>query len=124
MKKYKYLIIVIIILIIIGTFLIIKKINKRECEMYTGGGFTLIYNTNSNEKINDVHICIACSPDSYEELPTPKKDGYIFDGWYYDKNFKSKVYGTSTMNINPKAKKVDGCAVGYKDITIYAKWKK
>lgn len=36
-------------------------------------------------------VGIACSPDSYRELPIPVRDGYIFDGWYYDKDFTKKL---------------------------------
>ena len=73
-----------------------------------------------------MHICIACSPDSYEDLPIPIRDGYKFDGWYYDKEFKNPVEGTSSLDIKPIiiTSKKEWCIIGYKDMTIYAKWKK
>lgn len=51
---------------------------------------------------------------SYEKgdeisLPNPKKDGYKFEGWYLDPDFKEPFVSSE---------KVDG------DITLYAKWKK
>ena len=44
------------------------------------------------------------------ELPIPKKDGFIFDGWYTDPDFK----GDPVTKIDPNAKG---------DLKFYAKWK-
>lgn len=46
--------------------------------------------------------------DNYGELPTPKRSGYTFDGWYTDVNAGNKV--TSNMTISNV------------DTTIYAHW--
>lgn len=43
------------------------------------------------------------------DLPTPKKDYYFFDGWYYDKALTEKATKESILK-NPS------------DITLYAKW--
>ena len=69
-------------------------------------------------------VGIACSPDSYRELPIPVRDGYIFDGWYYDIVFTKKIEFTSSIDIKPVPKYDNKCQVGFEDIEIYAKWKK
>lgn len=99
--------------------------SKTDCEGITGGSFNLVFNTNDGEKIENMHVCIACPPDSYENLPEAKKDGYVFAGWFYDSEFKNAVTATSSLDIEPKAKKdKNGCVTGYEDITLYAKWEK
>ncbi len=54
---------------------------------------------------------ISCeSVSTYEtisELPTPSKDGFIFEGWYYDINLNDKVNLGDPLNSN---------------ITLYANW--
>ena len=120
----KKVIIVFSTLILVFIIYLIISINKKnECIPFSGGSYNLIFITNSEEKIEDISVCIACPPDSYDNLPTPKKNGYIFDGWYYDKKLKNKVTGTKTNDI-PPVSEIDknNCAVGYKDIELYAKW--
>lgn len=102
-----------------------KKETKKEekCTPIDGGSFSLILNTNGGEQISNMSVCIACSPDSYENIPTPKRDGFNFDGWYYDKEFKNKISFTNTKDfkaVQEKDKK--GCVIGYKNIEIFAKW--
>ncbi|MBR3210750.1 MAG: InlB B-repeat-containing protein [Bacilli bacterium] len=132
-KKIKIILGILIVVIMAATALIILWMNqskeettptpKKECEPFTGGGYTLYFDTDGGQKIDSMRVCIACSPDSYEEIPTPTKEKDTFEGWYYDKAFKKKVTEKSTKDIKPVAK-VDrnGCQTGYKDITIYAKW--
>ncbi len=122
----KIIIILVIISLIIGIVLYFINKNRDDCHAITGGGFTLFFETNGGNEINPMHVCIACPPDSYDDLPVPVKDGYIFVGWYYDKNFKNSVDGMNSLNIKPNAitSKKEWCIIGYKDVTIYAKWKK
>ena len=101
-----------------------KEDKEEKCSPITGGSFSLIFETDSNNKIDTMSICIACSPDSYKEIPKPSKDGYDFDGGYYDKEFKTKVEATNTIDITPIPIKDKDCITGYQDITLYAKWKK
>lgn len=100
-----------------------KEKVKKKCIPFTGGSFSLIFNTNGGEEIDSMSICIACSPDSYLDIPTPKKDGYNFDGWHYDKDFTKKIEFTNTKDFKaiPKYDK-DKCMIGYEDIEIFAKW--
>lgn len=44
-----------------------------------------------------------------EMLPTPQKDGFIFEGWYTTKGYVYKVQAGDTIN---------------KDLNLYAKWSK
>ena len=121
MSNIKYIVVFVIIIIILS-FIVIVNNKKEECSPISGGGFTLIFETNSEVKIDSMHVCIACPPEAYDEIPIPVRDGYTFVGWYYDKKFKNKVTVTSTLDITPKAELKKGCLVGYEDITIYAKW--
>ena len=47
--------------------------------------------------------------DSINRFATPKKEGYTFDGWYKDSNYKTKINGI--------AKGTTG------DINVYGRWK-
>lgn len=127
------LFIILLGLLVIGTIvLIVLKNNdrtttlpeKKECLPFTGGGFDLIYETNGGEELQSEHVCIACSPDSYASIVTPKREGYKFEGWYYDSEFEKPFEGKSTLDITPVSKFEEGCNVGYKDIVLYAKWEK
>jgi len=63
------------------------------------------FNTNGGNKIDSKIIGYS---DKLDELPTPIREGFIFDGWYIDSSF-SEEFGINTMI--------------YEDITLYAKWK-
>ena len=123
MKRTILIIVSVTVLIIIGT-LIFAASNISECEGISGGSFGLIYETNGGESLELSSVCIACPPDTYADLPVPVKEGYTFDGWYYDKKLTKKVDGTSTLDVEPNPVLVkDACITGYKDVTLYAKWK-
>lgn len=142
MKKKYFLIIIVVSIIIIGSILLLfttkskeknetKKTNQRKvsiaeekCTPITGGSFNLILNTDSEQTIDNMTICIACAPDTYQDLPIPVKEGYEFDGWYYDSEFINKVETTNTIDIKPIPKKDKDCTIGYEDITLYAKYLK
>lgn len=98
---------------------------KKDCAPFTGGSFNLIFNTNGGEEIDSMSICIACSPDSYKDIPIPVKEGYKFMGWFTDKKFTNRITFTNTKEFKsvPKYDK-DNCMIGYEDIEIYAKWDK
>ncbi len=122
MKK----IIIVITLLLVVTILLLIKFNNEDNECYSisGGSFGIIYNTNGGESLELSSVCIACPPNSYSTLPVPTKEGYTFDGWYYDKEFTKKVDGDSTLNVEPNPILEKGtCITGYNNVTIYAKWK-
>jgi len=122
MKKNIILVAIIIILIGIMTIMIIDNNKKEKCSSITGGSYNLIFNTNSDQEIETMNICIACNPYTYKDIPKGEKEGYKFEGWYYDKELTKKVEVKNTKDISPIPKKKDGCTIGYKDINIYAKY--
>ena len=125
MKKKQRIIIFILLVIIIILSVILGYVIKNkfvECEPFTGGMFKIIYETNGDGELENQNVCIACSPDSYEDILVPTKEGYNFVGWYYDKELTKEVKVTNTMDITPVDDIKDGCKIGYKDITLYAKW--
>ena len=65
---------------------------------------------------------IRYSTDS-SSLPVATREGYIFKGWYYDKDYKSQVETSKVSEIKIyEIKNLGNCIVGYNDITLYAKW--
>ena len=101
----------------------INKTKNNKCVPITGGSFNLIFNTNGGNEIEGMHVCIACSPESYEDLPIPVKEGFDFDGWYYDNEFKTKVEATNSIDIKSVAEyDKNKCMIGYKDIELFANW--
>ena len=83
-----------------------------KCSDYSDS-YKITYETNGGDKID------AVSVTGNKNLATPKRDGYIFDGWYTDSNFTTKV-----SSITPTEKRTDTCIKGFNDVTIYAKWKR
>ena len=131
MKKVLY--VITILIIIVGTGILMVKLNTKKeeineeepCYSITGGGFTISFNTNSDIKLGDINVCIACAPDTYEDLPIPERLGYTFGGWYYDEELTNKVEATNTLDITPQPiYKQENCISGYKNITLHAKWNK
>ncbi len=102
----------------------IEVTNQKDCEVFTGGNYNLSFETNgAKETIEPINVCIACSPDTYRELPIVTKDGYIFGGWYYDKEFSDIVDIEKTNEIVPQFEyDDDGCIISYKDLVFYARW--
>lgn len=125
--KILLLVISIVIVFLVALFFIIKiPINNKKdnCVPFSGGSFNINFVVNGGENIPSMLVGIACCPDSYRDLPIPVRDGYIFDGWYYDKDFTKKIEFTSSIDIKPVPKYDNKCQVGFEDIEIYAKWKK
>ena len=126
--KTKIMIVIILITIVVGiSFLFLTYKNNStniNCVPFTGGSFNIYFKTNGGNDIPVMHVCIACSPDSYEEIPIPVKEGYIFDGWYYDEDFKERVEYTNSRDFTPVPNyDENGCITSYKNIVMYAKWK-
>lgn len=97
-----------------------KKTSNGECDAIVGGSYTLNFITNNEEvTFESKNVCIACAPDSYEDLPTAEG----LEGWYYDAELTAKVEGTSTKDVNPSPKyNGKDCITGYSDMALFAKW--
>lgn len=81
------------------------EVNKTyKINYITNGGNDLEVETKDSQNVN---------------LQTPNKDGYVFEGWYYDEALSSKATSPLVLKEN---KNDDGCVTGYSDITLYAKW--
>ena len=67
------------------------------------------FDTNDAEE-NFIPMSVARGGTLGEQLPTPRKSGYTFEGWYKDQNFteENKVTGETTFDVNT---------------TLYAKWR-
>ncbi len=102
--------------------LFFKKKKKKECEPIDGGSFRVSY-IDDGVEVYFAHVPIGIPDSDYDNIYTPTKEGYTFDGWYYDKEFTNKVTVTSTGNLphTPEYDE-DNCQTGYKNITLYAKW--
>ena len=116
----------ILFLAVISFFLVAgcgKKQEKaeKECESITGGSFDLIFVTNNDETVPSMSVCIACPPDTYEDLPVLESEDKEFEGWYYDADFTKKVEVTNSKDITPVPNDPK-CVTDYNDITLYAKW--
>ena len=100
-----------------------ENMTKKKCMPFTGGSFNLIFDTNGGEELESMNICIACSPDSYLDIPIPEKEGSKFLGWFTDKEFTNPIHFTNTKDLKsvPKYDK-NNCMIGYENITIHAKW--
>ena len=95
----------------------------KQCKPFTGGSYTLKFDTNGGDEIEDMNVCIACSPDSYKDIPIPVKEGYKFLGWFTDKEFTNPIHFTNTKDLKSVPEyDEDKCMIGYQDIKIYAKW--
>ena len=113
--------------LVVGLFVVTGcgKEEKKPCEPLSGGSYTIIFETNDDNPIQNMNVCIACGPDAYEDLPVLESDDKTFDGWYFDPEFGDKVTATNSMDIVPRAKydkDDEDCVIGYNNVTLYAKW--
>ena len=117
-----------IIFVIIGTISLIYKYifdtRDNNCVPFSGGSFHINFVVNGREKLSSMLVGIACSPDSYDNLPIPVRDGYLFEGWYYDEELTKKVEVTNSVDIKPVPRFDNKCQVGFEDIIIFAKREK
>ena len=57
---------------------------------------------------------------SNADLSALKKEGYTFDGWYLDKEFKTKATKIDAKEV----KDAKNCITGYEDVAVYGKFVK
>ena len=78
-----------------------------------GGSYTVIHNTNGGSQIADKTVSIGTAPGANGAIPTPTRQGYIFDGWYLESTYETRITQYDSI----------GGSEG-QTITIYAKWTK
>lgn len=128
MNKFKKILLVLVLSLALTGCGEKKETKKKEvepCVSITGGAYVIIFETNDENPIENMSVCIACAPDTYQDLPVLESEGKEFDGWYYDKALTKKVEVTSSGEIEPSPKyddKDNTCIVGYNNMTLYAKW--
>lgn len=73
----------------------------------TRDDYTLHYVTNGGKHLSSETKSSSWTKD-YEDLPTPIRDGYTFEGWYWDLRLTEPVTGDVKVNKTT--------------VTLYAKW--
>ncbi len=102
---------------------ITKRIEKGECNKNINGSFNIKYNSNGGNDITSMSVSVVVETDNYEDLPIPVRDGFSFDGWYFDIELNNKVEAVNSKDIKPIPEYDNkNCLIGYKDIELYAKW--
>ena len=82
---------------------------KSSSEGSTHDNYTLRYDTNGSETIKSESKNSSWTK-KYEELPVPGRDGYTFEGWYFDSKLTELVE--------------DDIRINRSTITLYAGWSK
>ena len=86
------------------------------------GGYAMYVRYQTNGGSEERADFVVVNSNIIKKLHIPKRYGYVFAGWYYDKALTDRVI----TNILPKLKKdkktdANGCAL-YSDVNLYAKW--
>lgn len=83
----------------------------------------VIFNTDGGTNIEPVLYCSNCDI-STTKIPTTLKEGYTFDGWYYDTELTKKVSGTDFSEIIFTQKYDNNNCLLLTEVNLYAKWNK
>ncbi len=86
--------------------------------------YKIVYNTNGGNKIESFSHCGGCAYAEVPMLPVPKRNGYKFDGWYYDKSLKNKVTVGNALDVTYTKRYDEKGCVTQDTVNLYAKWKK
>ena len=101
------------------------KWEEVTCPEYSGEGIIIRFNTYGGSNIENIKLCPNCKYEDNEipRAPIPTKNGYVFQGWFYDQDFIVQFMGDDLTTIN-KEEVVDEneCVTDYKNITLYAKF--
>lgn len=86
--------------------------------------FEIILNPNGGSLPSGKTVISQCAEcGSNEDIGIPVREGYIFDGWYYDKAFSKKLTGSASNRVEKDpVKNASGCISGYNRVYLYAKW--
>src|SRR5690554_1373547 len=98
MKKTSVLGVILLALLMIIAFTGCDK-NKLNIHFETNGGREI--------------APLATDGKSVVDLPKPTREGYIFEGWFYD-NYTFREEFTNSSLVDTPIKK---------DVTVYAKWR-
>ncbi len=97
---------------------------KKDCPTLSleQSTFEIILNPNGGTLENTmISQCADCG--SSENIASPTRDGYIFDGWYYDKAFSKALIGSASNRVEKSPIiNASGCVTGYNRVYLYAKW--
>lgn len=96
MKSKKILLVLIVVFILLSAF--------AGC---SNNKFTITFDGNGGSNPDS----IVTEKVQLTELPVSDREGYVFEGWYFDKEFTKPFRKTSLINENVNS-----------DITVYAKW--
>ncbi len=106
----------------------LEKTITFSCPAIAGGIPTYNIYFNSNGGSNVQSVTVRNEPNgnnTYPTLPTPKKTGYKFDGWYFDNTFKTKISDLKEdmgkMHFDPEYDEYS-CQKQTRGATLYAKW--
>ncbi|MBQ8659772.1 MAG: InlB B-repeat-containing protein [Bacilli bacterium] len=80
----------------------------------------IVYNTNGGNEIQADYVSSRIPDDS--SLPIPEKDGYIFDGWYYDLDLTKKVEVEEYYDIPFTPAYDSNNCIKMVTTNLYAKW--
>lgn len=110
------------------TFGTIEKTITFSCPAITGGipTYNIYFNSNGGSNVQSVTVQNQSNGNNtYPTLPTPKKTGYKFDGWYFDNTFKTKISDLKEdmgkMEFDPEYDEYT-CPKQTSGTTLYAKW--
>ena len=88
--------------------------------------YRVIYETNGGNKLQDGYVGIngVYSINTKDSLiQTPTKEGYIFEGWYYDEELTKRVTATTVKGVvEQQTGGIVNCGINNLSVVIYAKW--
>lgn len=107
-------------------YLYAKWEKDDKCDIPTSYKVNIKYQTNSDDKFDNLKFTMG-EDNNNITLPTPKKDGYYFIGWYGDSNYRTlvdkDVLTPEELYIYIKTSYKDDKACSFdKEGTLYAKY--
>ncbi len=125
MRKIKSVLIIALTVIMLTSLSLFVACNPNNpTDDSTGQTYTLTFNTDGGNEIQSM----SAKKDETVSLPTPTKDGYLFDGWFTDAEKTNKLNSDSfvvkenitlyagwvegvTVTLDPKGGKLDSTKV-------------
>ena len=83
----------------------------------------VIFNTDGGTNIEPVLYCSNCNISTMK-IPNADREGYTFDGWYYDSELTKKVSVTDFSEILFTQKYDKNNCLLLTEVNLYAKWNK